>query len=258
MYKYNKDNNTLERLLKSSCFNNLTEHVCSRIGIRYIVFYGGITEDGEINNELYFLNIDELIDLSKKKKDRDIENAIEEFTLGRPFIPHPYPRIGCTLTFHEDTNTCILYGGKLLKENNDSDDDEENDDDDDDGIILNDLFVLSLDDNDEEDTYSWYSPNVISGHVPYRANHNCISIENDVYLIFGGIDDNKDIKNDIFIMETIFKMRGNDESKYSFQFQFSTPLIDGSPIPLKDASVCYDKNSKNIFLFFFLLYFIIL
>lgn len=254
LYKYNKEEKTLERLLKCTCFENLSQHVCCRIGDKYIVFYGGINDNEDINEELYFLNIDELIDLTKKKKKHiKIEDAIEEFTLGRPYIPHPYPRINCTLTYHKQTNTCILYGGKFYQEN---EEEEYDDDEDDGGIILNDIWILCLDDDDDdEDTYSWYAPNIISGHIPFRANHSCISIENDVYIIFGGIDDNKDIKSDIFIMETVFKMNGSDESKYKFEFHFSTPLIDASPIPLKDSSVCYDKNNHNIFFFFVLLFF---
>ena len=192
----------------------ITNNNIKEIGI-YI--FGGISsQDGPINNNLYALRI------GRKPL---------EWTIIRTEGASPSGRYDTSLNFYERGNMLVIHGGRTIKGEND--------------YILNDTFILDL-----------YSLNWIEVEyynkkyvIPRRYSHQAIIIKGDLY-IFGGINGNKYIGSEMFILDLHSNSRCMKEKEEKDFFDLNNKLLNDNRNVIKEEKKReeknFDINSKKI------------
>ena len=129
--------------------------------IEGIAFFGGIDNDRNMNNELKILKIG--------KKPLEWMNPVIHGI-------QPEGRMDSTLNFYEALNVLILFGGQNYRQ-----------------VFLNDLHVLDL------DNFNWTKVTLYED-IPMERGEHCSTIVNNQLFIFGGLNAERYVGSDIFLI----------------------------------------------------------
>ena len=154
-----------------------------------------------------------------------------EWTIIRTAGASPSGRYDTSLNFYERGNMLVIHGGRTIKGENDD--------------ILNDTFILDL-----------YSLNWIEVEyynkkyvIPRRYSHQAIIIKGDLY-IFGGINGNKYIGSEMFILDLHSNSRCMKEKEEKDFFDLNNKLLNDNRNVIKEEKKReeknFDINSKKI------------
>jgi len=167
-----------------------------------IYIFGGISShDGPINNNLYVLRIG---------------GKPLEWTIIKTEGTSPCGRYDTSLNFYERGNMLVVHGGRTIKGENDN--------------SLNDTFILdllSLNWIEVEYYYKKYA-------APQRYSHQAIIIKGDLY-IFGGINDNKYIGSEMFILDLHSNSKCVKEKEEKDYFSLNNNLLNDNKNTTKEA-----------------------
>ena len=174
-----------------------------------IYIFGGISShDGPINNNLYVLRI------GRKPL---------EWTILRTEGNSPCGRYDASLNFYERGNMLVIHGGRTIKGENDD--------------VLNDTFILDL------SSLNWIEVEYYNKKyvVPQRYSHQAIIIKGDLY-IFGGINGNKYIGSEMFILDLHSNSRCMKEKEEKDFFELHNKLLNNNKNVNKEEKKNIIKN----------------
>lgn len=186
-----------------------------------IYIFGGLNNEGEVNNDLRVLRIG--------------RKPLTWINLNTRGIK-PEPRYACSMNFNEDSGWLIIHGGKNDKSGD---------------MFFNDTFIIDL------LTFTWYEVNIIENDPLNRAQHSSI-IHNNKLIIFGGCDTDYFHSSQLYVISLNYQEKKRvklfKEEKIPNYFskknitQFEGLPPRGYPYQLKqqNSDSTDDKNKKGL------------
>ena len=150
-----------------------------------IVYFGGIDDEGNVNNELRILKI------GRKPLEWIIPNVSGSM---------PQGRLNATINYYEIINVLILFGGQNQTQD-----------------FSNDLHLLNL------NSLEWIRV-FFYGDIPSQRSSHCSIIHHNQLIIFGGINAEKYVGSDIFMVNLdIFQKKSNSLNNFNKKVQINFP-----------------------------------